>query len=226
MDYINKTTKKDVGYATVKAALGSIPVLGSAATELFGLIIAPPLDKRRQQWMNEVADRLKELEQKNEVNFAALGENEQFVDTILQASQFALKTSENEKIAAFKNAVINTAIGETPDKSKSQIFLNLVDRFTIWHLKILAYFDSPTEWFKKAGKQPTALIGGSMLSGLRAAYPVLQGQDAFVDVIWGDLKNAGFHNSSDLKTMMTGDGIYADRTTTLGKEFLEFISEH
>lgn len=66
MSDINKTTKGDIIYATVKAGLGSIPVLGSAATELFGLVVTPPLDKRRQEWMNEVAERLKELEENSQ----------------------------------------------------------------------------------------------------------------------------------------------------------------
>lgn len=58
MDDINKTTSKDALYAATKAVLGSIPLLGSAASELFGLVVTPPLDKRRQQWMNEVAQSI------------------------------------------------------------------------------------------------------------------------------------------------------------------------
>jgi hypothetical protein len=224
MSDINKTSKGDVIYAVVKAGLGSIPVLGAAATELFGLIVTPPLDKRRQEWMNEVAEKLKELEESNKIDFANLSQNDQFLDTIIQATSYAIKTSETEKINAFKNAVINTALNEAPDKTKSQIFLHLVDTFTVWHIKVLTFFDNPKVWFAKAGQTPPSLMMGSMFSVLKTAFPSLQGQDELVDVIWNDLHDAGFHQTSGLKTTMTGDGTLAERTTQLGKEFIHFIS--
>ncbi|WP_231490309.1 hypothetical protein [Pedobacter sp. Leaf170] len=121
MSDINKSTKEDIAHAVVKAGLGRIPILGSAATELFGLVV-PPLDKRRQEWMNDVAEKLKLLEQNNQVDFKSLSQNEQFVDTITQATSIARRTSEQEKIIALKNAVTNTALEEAPDKTKSQIF--------------------------------------------------------------------------------------------------------
>jgi hypothetical protein len=224
MSDIDKTSKGDILYAAVKAGLGSIPVLGSAATELFGLVVTPPLDKRRQEWMNDVAEKLKLLEENKQLDFSSLSQNEQFIDTITQATSIAIKTSEQEKIVALKNAVINTALNEAPEKTKSQIFLNLVDSFTIWHLAILTLFDNPKKWFQKAGQPPPNLMMGSMFSILKSAYPSLTGQDELVDLIWNDLHNAGLHNSSGLKTMMSGDGALDERTTQLGKEFIQFIS--
>lgn len=226
MSDINKTSTGDIVYAAVKAGLGSIPILGSAATELFGLVVTPPLDKRRQEWMNEVAEKLKVLEEDNKIDFGSLAKNDQFLDTIIQATSFAIKTSEQEKITALKNAVINTALNESPDKTKSQIFLNLVDTFTVWHIKVLDFFDNPKLWFAKAGQAPPNLMVGSMFSVLKTAFPSLSGQDELVDVIWNDLHDAGFHQSSGLRTTMTGDGTLAERTSQLGKEFIHFISEH
>lgn len=65
---------------------------------------------------------------------------------------------------------------------------------------------------------------GSLFSILKNAFPHLQGQAEFTDLIWRDLHNNGLHRSGDLKTMMTGDGLMANRTSDLGKEFLKFIS--
>ncbi len=226
MSDINKPTAGDFAYAAVKAGLSSIPILGSAATELFGLVVTPPLDKRRQKWMNDVADKLKALEESQKIDFSNLSQNDQFIDTIIQATSFAIKTSEEEKINAFKNAVVNTALNESPDKTKSQIFLNLVDVYTVWHIKILTFFDDPGLWFKRAGRNPPNFVMGSMFSILTTAFPSLVGQDELVDVIWNDLHDAGFHRSSALKTSMTGNGVMAERTTQLGKEFIHFISSH
>ncbi|MEZ0611018.1 hypothetical protein ACAW74_21070 [Fibrella sp. WM1] len=226
MTDINKTSKEDIAYAVVKAALGCIPVLGSAATEVFGLVVTPPLDKRRQEWMNEVAEKLKFLEQNNQIDFSSLSQNDKFIDTIIQATTIAIKTSEQKKILALRNAVINTALNETPDKTKSQIFLNFVDTFTVLHLTILTFFNNPRAWFEKNGQTPPNLMIGSMSSVLKAAFPSLVGQDELVDLIWNDLHNTGLHNSSGLKSIISGDGALAERTTQLGKEFIGFITEH
>lgn len=217
-------TKKDIAYAAVKAALGSIPVLGAAATEIFGLVVTPPLDKRRKEWMNDVAEKLKQLESSGRINISELSQNEQFIDTIIQATNFAIKTSEEEKIAAFKNAVLNTALEEAPEKSKSQIFLNLVDRYTTIHIKILRLFTSPKRWFRDAGKSSPNLAMGSLKHIIFEAYPELKRESELLDVIWADLGSAGFHRTSDLGTTMSGSGLMEDRATGLGKEFLEFIS--
>lgn len=217
-------TKKDIGYAAVKAALGSIPFLGSAAAEIFGLIVTPPLDKRKQEWMNDVAEKLKQLESSGRINLSELSQNEQFIDTVIQATSFAIKTSEAEKISAFKNAVINTALDEAPDKSKSQIFLSLVDRYTTLHIKILRLFSSPDQWFADSGKTPPGLVAGSLKNVIFAAFPELKSEGELLDVIWSDLGNAGFHRTTDLGTTMSGSGLMADRATDLGREFLSFIS--
>ena len=37
-DNTNKTTAKDVAHSLVKGGLGTIPIIGSLATEIFGLI--------------------------------------------------------------------------------------------------------------------------------------------------------------------------------------------
>jgi hypothetical protein len=223
-DKVNKATKKDIAHALVKGGLGTIPVIGSLASEIFGLVVTPPLEKRRAVWMNEVAEKLKELESKREIDFNELKENEQFIDVVLQATTFALKTSEEKKIECFKNTILNTAIGESPDKTKSQIFLNQLDKFTTWHVVILDFIDSPSEWFKKMGKTPPSLMMGSLHSVIIDAFPELKGQDELLDIIWSDLELTGFHKSGSLKTMMSGSGVFSDRTTNFGKEFINFIT--
>ena len=97
MTEINKPEKGDIAYAITKAVIGSIPLLGDAATELFGLVITPPLEKRRVEWMNKIAERLNKLEEMKLIEIHSLKDNDQFIDVVLQATAFALKTSEKEK---------------------------------------------------------------------------------------------------------------------------------
>jgi hypothetical protein len=44
-------TASDKAYAIARAAVGSIPIVGSAAVELLFSILAPPFEKRRSEWM-------------------------------------------------------------------------------------------------------------------------------------------------------------------------------
>ena len=224
MSDINKPTAGDYTFALTKGGLGAIPIVGSIASELLGLLVTPPLEKRRQNWMTEVGTKLKELEENNKIDLSTLADNEQFIDTVLVATTLALKTCEEEKIKAFKNAILNTALGESADKTKGQIFLNLLDSFTVWHIKILHLIDNPTKWFENAGQTPPSFYMGSLSSVLTTAFPTLSGQQELVDVIWRDLHDNGFHNTSGLMTTMSGNGLLANRTTQLGQEFLKFIS--
>lgn len=189
------------------------------------LLSHPPLDKRRAEWMNEVAKKLKELETRKVIDFEELQINEQFIDVVLQATTYAIKTSEKEKIKAFRNAILNTATGDSPNKTVSQIFLNQLDRFTIWHIKILNFIDSPKQWFKRYDKIPPNYMAGSISSVLKEAYPELKNQDALIEIIWNALMTAGFHKTSGLNSTMTGDGILSDKTTDLGREFIAFITK-
>jgi hypothetical protein len=224
MNDINDPTQGDYAYSISKGLLSAIPIAGSLASELLGLLIASPLEKRRQKWMTEVGERLKALEEEGKIDLSTLGENEQFIDAVLVATSYALKSSEEEKVRAFQNAILNKALGQSIDKTKSQIFLNLLDSFTVWHIKILHFIDNPAGWFEHAGQTPPKLMMGSLARVLVDAFPDLSGQQELMDVIWRDLHNNGFHNSSTLRTTMSGDGLLEDRTTLLGKEFLNFIS--
>src|ERR1035437_2463632 len=101
MSNINKPTAGDYSYAVAKGGLGAIPIVGSVASELLGLLVTPPLEKRRQNWMTEVGEKLKELEENSKIDLSTPADNEQFIDTALVATTLALKTSEEEKIKAF-----------------------------------------------------------------------------------------------------------------------------
>jgi len=221
---INKPSAGDYSYAVAKGGIGAIPIVGSLASELLGLLVTPPLEKRRQKLLIEIGGKLKQLEEKGAIDLSTLASNDQFVDTVLVATTNALKTSEEEKLKSFQNAILNTALGHSSDKTKGQIFLNLLDKFTVWHIKILHFIDNPTKWFENAGQTAPSFMMGSLSSVLINAFPDLSGQQELLDVIWQDLHDNGFHNTGGLMTTMTGNGLLAKRTTQLKQEFLNFIS--
>ena len=140
---VPKPNIEDTAHTLARAGIGSIPVLGASATELFNQVIVPPLEKRRIKWMEDVAEALKKLEKKKQISFEELSQNESFISAVLNASQAALKTNQKEKLKALRNAVINSALSSSTDEDTQQIFLNLVDSFSEWHLRLLKFLKVP-----------------------------------------------------------------------------------
>jgi hypothetical protein len=223
---MDKDKKKDVTYSVAKAGIGSIPIIGAAASELFSLIVTPPLEKRRTEWIEDIGIRIKTLEDRDEISVESLRENDTFIDVVLQTTHQALKTSQQEKLDCYKNAIINTAVGEHPEISEIQIFLNLISDYTVWHIKILKLFDNPSDWFESHSIPAPNFMSASLSSIIEIAFPELKRKGDLYDLIWDDLKRAGLHKSGSLRTMMTGSGLMTPRTSFLGKRFLNFISEH
>lgn len=137
----------DYLHTTARAGLSLIPVVGGSAAELFSLVLAPPLERRRDAWLEGLYRRLKQLEEQiADFHFEDLQHNEAFVSSVLQATQAALRTHQQEKLEALQNAVLNVALGRTVDEERQLVFLGLVDIFTVTHLEILRLFASPSEY--------------------------------------------------------------------------------
>ncbi len=218
-----KTGSGDIGYAVVKAGLGSIPIAGAAAAELLGLVVTPPLEKRRNEWMAEIGDALRQLEEKMGVVIETLQDNDQFVDAALEATQIAMRTSNAEKKEALRNALLNAALPNPPEETVQKLFLSFIDTLTVWHIKLLGLFDNPPRFIEKNNVRFENISMGSMSHLLETAFPELRGKRDLYDLVWKDLYSRGLVNTDGLHTMMTGGGIIAQRTTELGKGFIAFI---
>ena len=225
-NYPDTLTGGDYAHSATKGVLGMIPFAGSLVTEIFSIVIAPPLEKRRREWMENIVEKLKQLEEKGEINLNSLSENEEFIDVVLQATSIAIKTSEKRKIESLRNAVVNSTKVDSEETIKRHIFLNQLDRFTTWHIVILEFADNPRRWFEKNNVTPPSLMAGSLFTLVKTAFPYLESRGELVDIIWEDLRVAGFHSSGSIKSTMTEAGLYAERTSQLGREFLTFISSN
>jgi len=199
----------------VKAGLSVLPIIGGPASEILSLLVQPLLEQRRTQWMHQVSEGLRELE-KTGLKLEGLADNEQFVSVTIQASQIALRTHLEEKRQALSNAILNVARAQAPDESLQLMFLNFVDLFTEWHIRLLRLFQSPP--------QNAGIVAGALNHVLEQSYPELRGRREFYDSVWKDLFIRGLTGTESLHVMMTGVGLTQKRTTGLGESFLSFIS--
>ena len=210
----------DTAHLVASGLLSVVP----GAAELLQYLLTPPLEKRRQKWMEEVGQVLRNLENNRGVNLEELQSNETFVDTVLQATQIAIRNSQEQKREALRNAVTNCALPNPPQQSLQQMFLNYVDLFTVWHLLLLDLFQDPQEWARRNNHHfPDNQLTSSLSSILANAFPELGKDRTLYDQIWNDLYSRGLVNTEGLHTMMTPQGAMARRVTEFGAKFIRFI---
>ena len=213
-------TTGDTVHAIGSAALQLVPLVGSSAADLLKHAIMPPLERRRDTWMENVAEGLRS----HEIALEELGTRPELLDAFLQATAAAVKTSNEEKRTALRNAVLNMAKRWDPDESLGQQFLDLVERLHPWHLRLLRAMDDPPGWAKTHGVNYRPALSSSLSGFIEAAFPELRERKDFYQQLWAELGQAGLA-SSGLAGMMTETGWLASRTTDRGKKFLLFVSE-
>ena len=222
----DQATPSDYLHAVVKGGLSAIPYVGGTASELFALVLAPPLAERRDIWLQQLAEDFDALQRKiNGFTVESLAANPEFVSATLKASQAALKTHRREKLDALRNAVVNVAAGKAPNEDKQAIFLNLVDQFTPLHLRFL-------QFQQQAGKHLTAYLkahpgmlsphgGPPIFAVVQSHFPELTAEPRRIHSIFRDLHATGL---SGVEGAMQAPPKWERWTTHLGDEFLRFIT--
>jgi len=213
-------SKGDIVHMGVKAIASAVPVVGGPAAELFQFVIQPPLEKRRDEWMRAVGKALEELSEQDRVKLDGLSQNEQFVTAVMEASQVALRTHQQDKLAALRNAVLNVALGSAPDDTKQHMFFRLVDDFTPLHIQLLRLFQIPVP--------PQKTDVGEFAKANEYCIAQLRAQDALYTQVGRELVTNGLLNPSDLGMIVTELNLslyYKKRTSPFGDEFLSFISD-
>jgi len=219
-------TAGDTKHAAARVVLSAIPWVGGPAVELLAAILRPPWEKRRDEWMQNIAEAVRRLLEQGRTTVEQLQANEAFIDAIQQASVIATRNHEMEKIEALRNAVVNSALPDAPEESLQKMFMAMVDDMTVWHMRILGLFQNPQSWFARCGKPPLeAGMVRAPVEVLLAAYPEMSAKRAFYDQAWRDLHSRGLVYIDSLH-ITTSPYPAAPRTTELGNQFLSFIADN
>jgi len=215
----------DTALSVVKAAISAVPVFGGPAVELMNLVIMPPLERRRVEWMNQVADRLRDLQDNDrDFDLESLQNNHQFISIILTATSIAMKTHREEKLSALQSAVVNTALKIDVEEHLQYMFLQYVDQLTPLHVKIVWYFHDPAGWLDRRSLTfPYQMAGAD--KGLEIGIPELVDQRAIYSPMVDDLHYKGLITGDRqlLGTLMSKSGVLGKRTTLIGDKFLRYI---
>ncbi len=131
-------SSRDWLYALFKGGLSAIPGAGGLAAEFFSLIVKPPVLKKQDRLITEILAELEQLRgQYLSFDPNTLVDNEAFAAAVLTLMNTAMRTSDEEKLRAVKNAILNTAIAPDRDAHLRETLQYLVDRLTSAHLRTL-----------------------------------------------------------------------------------------
>lgn len=211
-----KELLSEVAEITAKTLVSTIPVGGILVTCIWDSIKANAANRRMEDWKNQVEEKLCDLK----LSLDDIGNNELFASAMMKATDIAIKTAEDEKRQYLASAVKNSAMASI-DESVMMIYLDLLDKYTLWHIRILHLFRNP-----KAFDQVhvDGIMMGAASIVVEQVYPEIAKEKELLDKIVKDLQNDGMMSEgSYMHAGMTSNGVAASRTTELGNKFLKFI---
>jgi len=216
-------TKKEIASEGVEIAgkilLSAIPIGGVLATCVWDSIKAHSVQYRLDEWKRVIEDRLTNVERTLE----DIGGNELFASAMMRSTDIAIKTAESDKREYLANAVYNS-LEIHINESIMMMYLNMLEEYTVWHIKILNYFRNPLACERVNANN---YMMGSAMGPLLQVFPELIEKKEIVNKIVKDFQKDGLlSEGSYLTGTMTNSGMVAARTTVWGNEFLEFITEN
>ena len=221
-----RNTGREIVERIGEAAVGSVPLVGNALAVALVSALDWRLNQRREKWFTELAEAVEDLrEQVDDFDPENMAGDDRFVDAVVTATRTIEHTHEDEKITALRNAVLNSVAPDAPHADTQAIFLNLIDRFTPSHLRLLTLWDDPPAWFSSHGLKPPSqdVMAGSRTQTVEAGLPEMQGRKDFYLLLASELGAAGML-TANLSGMVSGTSLMDRLTTDFGRQFVRFIS--
>lgn len=220
-----KSSGREIVERAVEAGLNFVPGVGGALAVAFVTAVNWQLDRRREEWLAGLSEAVEDLRQRlGDADFETLAENPRFVDAVMITTRVIDHTHQEEKLAALRNAVLNSLAPEAPDADTQAMFLSLVDRFTASHLRVLTLWNDPVAWFESRGLPgPPQAKAGAMTQVVEAALPEMQGRQDFYALVAADLNASGLL-AAELSGLLGTGALMRPLTNGIGQQFVEFIS--
>jgi hypothetical protein len=211
---------------SIEAGLQFVPGIGGALAVTFVTAVTWRLNQKREEWLEDLATGVEELRQRlADVDLDTLVSDPRFSDAVVLAARMVEHTSQAEKLDALRNAVLNSVGPDAPDADTQAIFMNLVDRFTPSHLRLLALWDNPRSWFASHDiPELQAGFASSRTVTVEVGLPEMAGRQQFYVLVWSEIKAAGLTIGADLGGLVSPTSLMDKLTSDLGSQFLKFIS--
>ena len=219
--------KIEAAAAILKGAVSAVPFVGGLIAEV-GNLYLNPLEKRKQQWMAEVAHAIEEIHRRHSLLPESLQNDEKFVSFLYQATILALKNHQRQKITALRGALVSVASPEQISEDLAFQFLRYIDELSVTHLSMLACLDKHAGQF--APMEKLELVYDKIQLYLDTAIErvafrsFLHDLDARFLIRLGDLEDLPEYASR--KSFLEDEESKQRQleVTSLGRSFLSFIN--
>ena len=149
----NEELKDQFRKSVIKVITNSLGIIHPGLGFL-GVIISESMDfgnqltqNRLKSLFDEYSKRLEIIEKR--IDFEKLSKSEKFYDLNIKCLQVAAKTSSKEKHKMISNLFFESIIPETDwEEDLENIFLDIIDSFSINHFKVLKFLISKNNEFK------------------------------------------------------------------------------
>ena len=206
------------------ASVSLIPIVGGSFSIVFQETMGRAYGKRRDKWLEELSTSLEFLiNLVDGLNLDNLAENENFLDALSTATLIVNRSHQQEKITALRNAVLNSALADSPDADKQSMFLQYIAELTPSHMQLLSLFDNAKEYFRREDIEWVEVMMGGRSHLVEKAFPSWTRD--FYNQLTRQLRSNGLIVIDNLHITQSGAGLSDSVTSPFGKEFIHFISE-
>lgn len=210
-----------------KIISGLIPY-GSQAYDLVTTIVVPLHEKKKREFIEDLAKRIYKLESEGKIDLDELAESEEFNTIITKAILLAQQNHQKEKLEALKAIVIHTATNLNKDTLAFEeriMFLRITDQIETTHLRVLKFLIQPNAYVNDMG-MPNIMFETKRPSKiLSLIHPELSKNLDLLEQVWLELYNFGLVNSRTSSTQITSRNPNGSSNliSKLGERFFELI---
>jgi hypothetical protein len=215
---------RDKGRAVVDAAVAVVPIVGGAAETLLDALVTPKVTQRRDTWFATLGATVQELlDWKAGLEIDEMQQSDRLVNTILQTSEIALRTTEEEKLAALRAACIRAALPTEVGDVYERVFVRWIDELLPLHMQVLTYMEDPIGWFERNGIERQHYMGAARMAPFNVAMPKLAADGPLRDLVLRDLDQRGLADVGAMSALVSENAVFSPVVKDLGRKFLRFI---
>jgi len=116
------------------ASVSAIPIAGGPISVLLDKYLPEYMQQKRDKLVEDINNELKLLEKKfSNVCYS----DEKFISTFIKCTKLSLEEYESEKIEAYRNIIINSALPKESDFDEATLFINWIQELTIDEIRII-----------------------------------------------------------------------------------------
>lgn len=209
------TLDATVGF--LKAGVSALPFAGGPIAEIFGTFVAHQQATMMAEWLKKLQEQVAQLGDRL-LDLQDSQKAEEVVATFLAAAQAALRSHQEEKRAALRSVVLNTALAGHDGAEERAIFIRYLDELTPHHLLILRVF-------QEADTKDENSTDTEQLMNDLSAKGELPGDRDYRKMLLQDLQTRWMlvADHASKRHIRTQEGIV--RLTETARRFLMFITE-